>query len=198
VKHMSKRPHCIIITGRPGSGKTTLAGELCKTLYLPKISRDEIKEGYVNTFGVKHDRLPKDTNRVVNQVFFETILTLLNGQVSIVVEAAFEHKQWDHIVPQILAITRPSILICDVGAELSAQRHLERGLANPAREFYHGDKRVAFFRKTGKCEPGGAYNPPDYDVPILSVSTADGYAPELDTIVEFVKTQPAALCDGED
>ena len=82
---MSKKPKCIVITGRPGSGKTTLAGELCKRMYLPKISRDEIKEGYVNTFGVKHDRLPKDTNGMVNEVFFETILNLLKGNVSILV-----------------------------------------------------------------------------------------------------------------
>jgi hypothetical protein len=31
-------------------------------LYLPKVTRDEIKEGYVSTFGVKHDQLPEDTN----------------------------------------------------------------------------------------------------------------------------------------
>lgn len=55
-------PKCILITGRPGSGKTTLTDKLSKHLYIPKISRDELKEGYVNTFGIKHDLLPKDTN----------------------------------------------------------------------------------------------------------------------------------------
>lgn len=183
---MNKQPYCIIITGRPGSGKTTLAGELCKKLYMPKISRDEIKEGYVNTFGVKHDRLPEDTNEKVNHIFFETILMLLRGQVSIVVEAAFQHKLWDCIVPRIHAIARLYIIICEVSAELGAQRHLERGLANPRREFYHGDKRVAIFRETGKFEPGGEYMPPDYDVPTLHVSTVNGYAPALDKIVADV------------
>ena len=46
---MSRKPKCIIITGQPGSGKTTLAKKLGERLWMPVISRDEIKEGYVNT-----------------------------------------------------------------------------------------------------------------------------------------------------
>jgi len=91
---MNARPRCIIVSGRPGSGKTTLAGELSLRLYLPKLSRDEIKEGYVSTFGVKHDRLPEDTNGKVNEVFFGTALDLLRSSVSVVLEAAFQHKLW--------------------------------------------------------------------------------------------------------
>lgn len=187
---MLKKPKCVIVTGRPGSGKTTLAGELCRKMYLPKISRDEIKEGYVNTFGVRHDKLPEDTNGTVNEVFFETILNLLKGNISVVTEAAFQHKLWDRIVPRINEIALAYIVICDLNAELCARRHLERGLADPRREFYHGDKRVTVFRETGKFEAGGEYIPPQYDVPTLRVSSVDGYAPSLDTIVEFVYNQP--------
>jgi len=189
---MSKKPKCIVITGRPGSGKTTLAGELCKRMYQLKISRDEIKEGYVNTFSVKHDRLPKNTNRIVNEVFFETILNetilnLLKGNVSILVEAAFQHKLWNLVVPKINEIALTYIIVCELDAEISARRHLERGLADPNREFYHGDKRVVIFRETGEFELGGEYIPPEYDVPTLRVSTTDGYMPSLEEIVKFVK-----------
>ena len=180
-------PKCIVVTGRPGSGKTTLAATLSRRLYLPKISRDEIKEGYVNTFGVKHDRLPKDTNGVVNEVFFETILSLLRGRVSVLIEAAFQHKLWDLVIPRVIEIARTSIIVCESGPELSARRHLDRGLDDPKREFYHGDKRVAKFRETGTFEPGGEYVPPDYGVPTLTVTTIDGYAPSLNEIVDFVK-----------
>ena len=41
------------MTGRAGAGKTTLSKKLGARLWMPVISRDEIKEGYVNTFGVK-------------------------------------------------------------------------------------------------------------------------------------------------
>ena len=160
---------------------------MCRKMYLPKISRDEVKEGYVNTFGVKHDCLPKETNGIVNQVFFDTILTLLRGNVSIVVEAAFQHKLWELVIPRISEIALTYIIVCELSAEVSARRHLERGLADAKREFYHGDKRVAIFRETGTFEPGGEYIPPEYELPTLNVSTLDGYAPGLEEIVEFVR-----------
>ena len=55
---MNKTPKCVIVTGRPGAGKTTLSKELAQQLWMPVVSHDEIKEGYVNTFGVQHDQLP--------------------------------------------------------------------------------------------------------------------------------------------
>ena len=181
---------CIIVTGRPGSGKTTLAGELSRRLWLPKLSRDEIKEGYVNTFGVKHDQLPPDTNGKVNEVFFETTLGLLKGDVSIIIEAAFQHPLWSQIVPRIQKIARTIIVICDLDAQTSARRHLERGLNDPNREFFHGDRRVSIFRETGQFSPAGPYEAPHFDVPTLHVDTSVGYNPGLEQIEAFIRHTP--------
>jgi predicted kinase len=187
---MNTKPKCIIVSGRPGSGKTTLAAELSRRLYLPKVSRDEVKEGYVSTFGVKHDQLPNDTNGKANEVFFGTVLNLLEGSVSVVVEAAFQHKLWTLVVPRIEEVARTFVVICDLDAETSARRHLERGLRNPNREFFHGDKRVAIYRQTGHFSPGGPYDAPRFDVPTLRVSTLDGYAPGIESIIEFTGGMP--------
>src|SRR5687768_5794095 len=99
---MNKKPKCIIITGRAGAGKTTLAGKLGAHLWMPVISRDEIKEGYVNTYGVKHDQLPPDTDRVVSEFFFETVSQYLTNKVSVIIEAAFQHQVWEPRMPKIL------------------------------------------------------------------------------------------------
>ena len=40
TRHMPDKPKCIIVTGRPGAGKSTLSKELAKLLYMPVISRE--------------------------------------------------------------------------------------------------------------------------------------------------------------
>jgi len=176
----------MIVTGRPGSGKTTLAKELGKLLFFPVISRDEIKEGYVNTFNVKHDKLPKDTNKIVSGIFFKNIDFLLSNNVSMIAEAAFQHKVWESEVAKFRGKSDIFVIICDAGAEESAERHLKRGINDPQREFYHGDKRVTHFKDTGEFLPAGEYEPLSIDVPTIKVSTFNGYSPELENIKDQI------------
>lgn len=188
---MNRKPKCIIITGRPGSGKTTLAKKLGGCLWMPVISRDEIKEGYVNTYDVKYDQLPPDTNGRVSDLFFGIVNQYLAGHISVVIEAAFQHKVWEPRMPLILELAAPLIVLCSVDAEVAARRHLRRGLENPAREFYHGDQRVALYRRTGEVSPPGSYTEPEFDVPTIRVSTGGEYIPCLDEIVKLIQTSDA-------
>ena len=64
--------------------------------------RDEIKEGYVNTFGIRHDELPPDSNRVVTELFFSLVDQYLKGNISIVIEAAFQHHVWEPRMAKLL------------------------------------------------------------------------------------------------
>ncbi|HEX6126871.1 MAG TPA: AAA family ATPase [Pyrinomonadaceae bacterium] len=185
---MSKKPKCIIVTGRAGAGKTTLSKKLAQKLWMPVISRDEIKEGYVNTFGVKHDQLPPETDRLVTDLFFDVAFQLLTGKVSLIVEAAFQHSVWEWRMPKLLELSHPFFVVCSVDAEIAAQRHLQRGLANPRREFYHEDKRVSLFRETGDKGTPKRYVAPDLGVPTLQVSTENGYVPGLDEITNKIES----------
>jgi predicted kinase len=183
---MNNKPKCVIVSGRPGSGKTTLSKKLGQRLSMPVISRDEIKEGYVNTFRIKHDQLPPDTNAVVNNFFFDTVNQFLTAKISVVIEAAFQHKIWEPRMPKITELGIPFIVVCSADGEVAARRHLQRGLENPNREFYHGDKGVSIYRETGVFSPAGDYAPPKFDVPTILVSTEADYSPCLEDIVSQI------------
>lgn len=183
---MNNKPQCIIVTGRPGSGKTTLAKKLGELLWMPVISRDEIKEGYVNTYGVKHDQLPPDTNGLVSNLFFEIVNHYLAGKICVVIEAAFQHHVWKSRMSKILELSSPVIVLCSVDDAVAAGRHLQRGLENPDREFYHGDQRVAHYRKTGEVLSPASYEAPKFDVPTIEVSTNGEYVPCIDEIVKQI------------
>ena len=185
---MNKKPKCIIVTGRAGAGKTTLSKKLAERLWLPVISRDEIKQGYVNTFGVKHDQLPPDTDGLVTDFFFTIVNQFLSGSISVVIEAAFQHKVWEPRMPKILELSSAWIVLCSVDEIVAARRHLERGLENPKREFYHTDNRVVHYRKTGEFLLPAGYEAPKFDVPTIEVSTAAEYVPDLDEIVKQLRS----------
>jgi len=157
---MPTTPKCILITGRPGSGKSTLSKELSKLLYLPVISRDEIKEGYVNTFGLPHDQLPPDSNTLATEIFFDTVTFLLTRKISLIIEAAFQHPVWQSRIDSLTALADVRIILCSLDSETAAQRHLHRGLTDPKRTFYHGDKRVTLFRDQGILQPPPITNRP--------------------------------------
>lgn len=191
ISKMNEKPKCIIVTGRAGAGKTTLSKQLGARLWMPVISRDEIKEGYVNTFGVKHDRLAPDTDALVTDFFFRIVNQFLAGKISVVIEAAFQHQVWEPRMPAILELASPVIVLCSIEDISAARRHLQRGLENPKREFYHGDNRVVHYRKTGEFLLPASYAAPKFNVPTIEVSTEAEYVPAIDEIVRQLESSSA-------
>ena len=183
------KPYCIIITGRPGSGKATLSKKLAEKLHLPVVSRDEIKEGFVVSTDSTHLDLPDDTNWKATEAFFKTTMLLLESNVSVVVEAAFQHKVWSIAIPDWIELSRTRIVICEPESDLCAKRHLERGLADSSRERFHGDARVRHYRETGEVLGPSEYASPSFDCPTLKVDTEYSYDPNIKEIIDWLNIE---------
>jgi predicted kinase len=179
------QPSLIVVTGRPGSGKTTLAHALARAVRCPVICRDEMKEGFVNTTG-QSGQPGDDIARRVYEAFFDTVKLLLGRRITLVAEAAFQHKNWAPKLELLREIARIRIVLCEVDPKLARARHVQRGLADPERERFHHDR--ALWATRDVQEPLiGSYEPPRLDVPTLSVDTSDGYHPAFDSIVSFAR-----------
>ena len=91
-------------------------------------------------------------------------------------------------MPKIIELASPWIVVCSIDDAIAARRHLQRGLENPNREFFHGDKRVAQYRETGQILSPESYAAPQFDVPTIHVSTDGEYAPCIDEVVKQMQS----------
>lgn len=166
---MNRQPALIVVAGRPGAGKTTLAHALAQAVRCPAICRDEIKEGLGEPRG-------DDVQRHATEAFFDAVALLLSRGVTVVAEAAFQHKVWAPRLEPLRALACVRLVLCQPGPEIADARQVTRMVADPARARFHP-------------EGTGSYDPPHLDVPTLRVDTSDGYRPAFDAIVEFAQGQ---------
>ena len=198
-------PRLTVVTGRPGAGKTTLAHALARAIRCPAICRDEIKEGFINSLtaaggagdaGGAGGAGTDEDQRHANDVFFKTVELLLREGVTIVAEAAFQHRLWAPRLEPLVALAAMRIVVCSVDPALARSRHVERGLADPARERFHGDHAVRAARE-GRDVPIASYDPPRLDVPTLVVDTTDRYRPGFESVVGFARGEGVAEATAE-
>jgi predicted kinase len=172
------KPALIIIAGRPGSGKSTLAHIIAKEIRCPLISRDEIKEGYINTIETEHNKIPKEENIKIYDTFFNVIELLLNNRITIVAEAAFQHKLWFPKYEMLKQKSEIKMIICKAEENVAYRRYLERKNKDPLREYFHGDAAI--------LADGNIYEPPRFPEPVLEVDTTNEYKPNLSEIKAFI------------
>ena len=167
----------VIIAGRPGSGKTTLARILAAGIRCPLISRDEIKEGYINTVNKEHAKITKEENIQIYETFFNTIELLLDNNITIIAEAAYQHKLWQPKFEVLREKSDIKIIVCKTDPDLAYNRFLERKNKDAQREYFHGDAAAA--------DEYVLYEAPQFPVPLLEVDTTNEYRPDLSEIIFF-------------
>ncbi len=179
----TSNPYVVVISGMPGSGKTTLGWELSRRLHVPFLSRDDIKTGlHVTHRSDDPDEVWRFAERAF-EVFYGAATSYLNAGVSIVIEAAFHSERSQADLAALAAHATLVHIAVETPTDVSLRRYRERaeaGQRHPA----HNDLQFADAMEDGTKEVG-VYRV-ELDAPSLAVDASDGYSPELAEIQEFV------------
>ncbi len=171
------RPTLVVVSGPAGTGKTTLAHELAGAIGCPVICRDEIKEGMVRTVGPFEPTPGDELTKRTLPVFFDAIRLMLENDVSLVAEAAFQHHVWAPRLDALASIADIRIVQCHTDLDTMRIRVEERGNRGA-----HADD--AWLREWPASVEG--FQRLSLDAPSIDVDTTSGHEPPLDQIVEFL------------
>jgi predicted kinase len=157
------RPTLAIVSGPPGSGKTTLAHALSRAVCFPVISQDEIRSGLVHGAGLDDDRALR--------TFFGALELLAGSGVSGIAEAAYPDRLWQQALERLCGVAQVRLVRCVIDPEIARTRILPEHAA--------------------RSDPYQMNGPPFEGLRVdgvtqLDVETTEGYRPMFDQIVGYV------------
>ena len=182
----------ILVTGIPGSGKTTFGTTLGRRLRIPFLARDDVRGGQFFSAGSWTDspgRVPTQQQSV--EGFLDIAEAMLRRETSCVLEYVLR-RETSHELDRLRALADVRIvhLHCDTAIERFEARNLDDplltrapvlaalGFDDIAAQTADAVERMRTVEREMLTDFG--------DVPTLHVDTDDGYDPSLDAITQWV------------
>ena len=185
-------PTLVVVSGPPGSGKTTLARLPAQTIPCPLICRDEIKEGMAHAQGAEFRGGHGDplTQRTF-PLFFDVVTKLVTAGVTLVAEAAFQDARWRPGLEPLTTLAHLRIIRCSVDPAVSFDRAVQRAAKSESHVKAHGDSTI------GQSAEDWARAVQSFEhisllAPAIDVDTTNRYEPNLEQIIDFVNQKDFA------
>ena len=188
----SVRPLHVLINGAPGSGKTTLAHQLAQVTSLPVVSRDAVRAGFAETFSASCASDRSVMNQRVVSTTWGIIERLLSLGVSVISDQACVRGLAEQDLQPLTRIARTVVVHCRTSPEIAQRRFIARSLRDGRQPVFGAGAAPHIERMDQGTFDLSAYEPLDLDVPTLMVDTIDGWMPDLDVIVAFVRRRSSA------
>jgi hypothetical protein len=183
-----------MVTGAPGSGKTTLGLELSRALRLPFLSRDHVRGGMLATAGLWTNEVRSPAPR---EIAVEAFVQLVEGAAGLGISAVIEFVVFrDRVEALERLVAAAGVLVIHAQCEDAAARADRRDLVDPLLNrptvlAALGHASVdAFLRATVDQRDivrNGMQN--EFALPTLTVRTDDGYDPQLPEILDWIVEQ---------